>query len=79
MLNKIRKLSISYKAIGEKKQQKIQTSTTKSKPAALNSPNCPSMGRRNAICEKSSKERKQIKQSLKREKQINILKQYGIF
>ena len=79
MLDRIRKLSISYKVIGEKKQQKLQTLTTKSKPVALNSPNCPSMGRRNAICEKSSEERKQIKQSLKREKQMNLLKQYGIF
>ena len=61
------------------KKDKHQISSTQSKQTLQRSHSCPPMGRRNAVYEKSENERKQIKQTLKREKQISLLRQYGIF
>ena len=79
MLNKLYKLNFNYQKKDIKNKDKQQISTIQSKQALQRSYSCPPMGRRNAVYEKSANERKQIKQTLKREKQISLLRQYGIF
>ena len=79
MLNKLYKFNFNYQKMDINKKDKQQIPSTQSKQTLQRSPSCPPMGRRNAVYEKSANERKQIKQTLKREKQISLLRQYGIF